>query len=92
MSTEIGNAFRTEKNSGLKSGLFEPKIGLKFNGTNATPGVGGGHTGKCGLYGWICSRSKICRYGYILESVPMSVTEGFHQKTSQNRELSSRIS
>ena len=30
MSTEIGNAFRTEKISGLKSGLFEPKIGLKL--------------------------------------------------------------
>ena len=34
-----------------------------------------GHTGICGLYGWVFSRSKICRYGYILESVSLGLTE-----------------
>ena len=34
-----------------------------------------GHTGMCGLYRWVFSRRKVCRYGYILGSVPMGLTE-----------------
>ena len=26
-----------------------------------------GHKGMCGLYGWVFSQGKICRYGYILQ-------------------------
>ena len=43
-------------------------------------GMGGGtpyigHTGMCGLYGWVFLHCKICRNGSILESVPMGLIE-----------------
>ena len=34
-----------------------------------------GRTGMCRLYGWVFSRRKICRYGYILGSVPKGLTQ-----------------